>query len=79
MARSTEELGALLNAELAPRLEQLRRVQESGIAEPERALVAPQLVVVLDGFAPDHPAASLPLFRELLTRARAARPASRRA
>ena len=32
--------------------------------------MAPELVVILDGYRPDHPANELPSFRELLTRAR---------
>lgn len=69
-ARSMAELDALLDPELKPRLEQLRRLAESNVVEREVKLVAPELVVILDGYRPDHPANELPAFRELLTRAR---------
>ena len=69
-ARSMSELDGLLEPELRPRLEQLRRIAEAGIGGREIPLVAPELVVILDGYRPDHPANELPAFRELLTRAR---------
>ena len=69
-ARSMGELDALLEPELRPRLEQLRRIAEAGVGGREIPLVAPELVVILDGYSPDHPANELPAFRELLTRAR---------
>jgi S-DNA-T family DNA segregation ATPase FtsK/SpoIIIE len=69
-ARSMGELDALLDPELRPRLEQLRRIAETNTVGREVPLVAPELVVILDGYRPDHPANELPAFRELLTRAR---------
>jgi S-DNA-T family DNA segregation ATPase FtsK/SpoIIIE len=69
-ARSMGELDALLEPELRPRLEQLRRIAEASVGTREVPLVAPELVVILDGYRPDHPANELPAFRELLTRAR---------
>ncbi|MDP8943605.1 MAG: hypothetical protein M3N16_05745, partial [Actinomycetota bacterium] len=69
-ARSAAELDAMLDAELRPRLEQLRRVAESGLAGRDVPLSAHTLVVVVDGFHPRHPAMQLPSFRELLARAR---------
>ncbi|HEX5782034.1 MAG TPA: type VII secretion protein EccCa, partial [Solirubrobacteraceae bacterium] len=69
-ARSMGELDALLEPELRPRLEQLRRIAETNTTGREVPLVAPELLVILDGYRPDHPANELPAFRELLTRAR---------
>ena len=70
IARSAGELDALLEPELRPRLEQLRRIAEADVRGREVPLVAPELIVILDGYRPDHPANELPAFRELLTRAR---------
>jgi ESX secretion system protein EccC len=70
IARSTADLDALLEAELRPRLEQLRRIAETDLRGEDVPLVAPELVVILDGYRPDHPANELAAFRELLTRAR---------
>ena len=82
-ARSMGELDALLEPELRPRLEQLRRIAESDVRGRDVPLVAPELIVILDGYRPDHPANELPAFRELLTRARQLKarpdPAHRRA
>ncbi len=69
-ARSVADLDALLEPELRPRLEQLRRIAESNVGSRPVPLVAPELIVILDGYTPDHPANELPAFRELLTRAR---------
>ena len=69
-ARSMGELDSLLEPELRPRLEQLRRIAESNVIDRDVRLVAPELIVILDGYRPDHPANELPAFRELLTRAR---------
>jgi S-DNA-T family DNA segregation ATPase FtsK/SpoIIIE len=54
--RSMSELDALLEAELRPRLEQLRRIAETNNIGADVSLVAPELVVILDGYRPDHPA-----------------------
>ena len=68
--RSPHELDALLEAELRPRLEQLRRMAESGLAGREVRMNAHKLVLVVDGWRPDHFAAELPSFRQLLAIAR---------
>lgn len=70
LARSDAELAALLEVELQPRLEQLRRLQESELQHTGVALLAPELVVVIDGYHPGHPANKLPLFREAMARTR---------
>jgi DNA segregation ATPase FtsK/SpoIIIE, S-DNA-T family len=69
-ARSAADLEALLEPELRPRLEQLRRIREADLRGRDVRLVAPELMVVLDGYRPDHPANDLPAIRELLSRAR---------
>ena len=69
-ARTPLELDALLEAELRPRLEQLRRMAESGIAGRDVQMSAHKLVLVVDGWRPDHYAAELPSFRQLLGTAR---------
>ena len=69
-ARSVAELDALLEPELRPRLDQLRRIAEADVRGREIPLVAPELIVILDGYRPDHAANELPAFRELLQRAR---------
>src|SRR4051794_18259522 len=73
VARDAAELDALLEAELRPRLEQLRRMAESNVTGRDAMLVAPELVLIVDGYAPGHPANELPAFRELLDRAREVR------
>src|SRR4051812_46667330 len=74
LARDVAELEALLEPELAPRLEQLRRLAESqDLSRRPADLVDPELVVVLDGYEPGHPAHGAPIFRELLERPRALR------
>ncbi len=69
-ARTALELDALLEAELRPRLEQLRRMAESGIAGRDVQMSAHKLVLVVDCWRPDHYAAELPSFRQLLATAR---------
>ena len=69
-ARSVADLEGLLEPELRPRLDQLRRIAESNVGGRPVPLVAPELIVILDGYSPDHPANDLPAFRELLARAR---------
>ena len=66
-ARTPHELDALLETELRPRLEQLRRMAESGLAGRDVRMSAHKLVLVVDGWRPDHFAAELPSFRQLLT------------
>lgn len=74
LARDAAELEALLEPELGPRLEQLRRLSEAGgLTGRAVDLVEPELVVIVDGYAPRHPANALAPFRELLERARALR------
>jgi len=70
LARSATELEALLEGEVGPRAEQLRRIAESERSGRAGPLEVPTLVVVIDGYRPDHPANSMPAFRELLSRAR---------
>jgi len=70
LAESTEELEALLEPELRPRVEQLRRLAEAGTGPRAPDLVAPELIVIVDGYHPGHPANGLAGFRELLARAR---------
>jgi S-DNA-T family DNA segregation ATPase FtsK/SpoIIIE len=69
-ARSQHELDALLEGELRPRLEQLRRLAETGVTGRSVQMRAHKLVLVLDGWRPDHWAAELPSFRQLLAGAR---------
>src|SRR3954452_16792472 len=73
LARDAAELDARLEAELRPRLEQLRRMAESNVTGKDVALTAPELVLIVDGYAPGHPANELPAFRDLLDRAREVR------
>jgi len=74
LARDAAELEALLDPELAPRLEQLRRLAESSeLSGAPVDLVEPELLVVVDGYAPGHPANALAAFRDLLEQARALR------
>ena len=69
-ARSAGDLERLLEPELRPRLEQLRRLAEADFRGREMPLVAPELVVIVDGYRPDHPVNDLPAFRELREQAR---------
>ncbi len=70
IARSVADFEALIEPELRPRLEQLRRLAEADVRGRDVPLVAPELVVILDGYRPDHPVNEVAAFRELLTRAR---------
>ena len=72
LARSPQELEALLAAEVRPRADHLRRLEDAG-PHAQRAgdLVAPELVVIVDGYSPSAPVGEGPAFRELLARARA--------
>ena len=69
-ATAPGDLEPALEPELRPRLEQLRRLSESDFRGRALSLGAPDLVVVVDGYRPDHPANDSPSFRELLARAR---------
>jgi S-DNA-T family DNA segregation ATPase FtsK/SpoIIIE len=70
IARAAGDVEALLEPELRPRLEQLRRLAEADVRGRDVPLVAPELIVILDGYRPDHPVNEVAAFRELLTRAR---------
>src|SRR6476661_6872050 len=70
LARDAAELEALLEPTLGARLEALRRMAEADVGGREVGLVAPELVVFVDGYAPGHAANSVAAFRELLARAR---------
>ena len=52
LARARAELEALLEPELRPRLEQLRRLAEADVRGRDVPLVAPELVVIVDGYRP---------------------------
>jgi S-DNA-T family DNA segregation ATPase FtsK/SpoIIIE len=71
LARTPAELEALLEAEVRPRTDQLRRLAD---ADPHTQrtfeLTAPELVVIVDGWSPDSPVNEGAAFRELMTRAR---------
>jgi len=73
LTESPAELAALLGDELPARIEQLRRLAEVGGSSQAPPLLAPELLVVIDGYTPTHPVNELPLLRELLVRARSLR------
>ena len=70
LARDAAELEALLEPTLGARLEALRRMAEANVGGAEVGLVAPELVLIIDDYAPSHAANGLGAFRELLARAR---------
>ncbi len=70
LAASPQRLGDLLEGELGPRLEQLRRIEEQGPLTQETGVTAPRLVIFVDGFSPHSSAARLPQLREALDRGR---------
>src|SRR4051794_31016539 len=73
LARSINELDTLLEGELRPRLEQLRRLAEAepGVkATGQPPLMVHELVVIVDGYRPKDAVNDLPAFRDLLNRAR---------
>ncbi len=73
LASSTEELSALLDEQVSPRVEQLRMLSETKIFGEPETLTAPFLVLVVDGIRPGDARARLPLLREALGRAKALR------
>jgi S-DNA-T family DNA segregation ATPase FtsK/SpoIIIE len=71
LARGAAELETILDPLVRPRAEQLRRIADADAQTGRRVgLVAPELVVIVDGWSPTHPANDGPAFRELLARAR---------
>jgi DNA segregation ATPase FtsK/SpoIIIE, S-DNA-T family len=68
LASSEESLARLLEGEIGPRLEQLARLDEENLASSRPRLAAPHLVLFVDGWSPDAPAARMPLMREVLER-----------
>lgn len=70
LARDAAELEALLEPTIGARLEALRRMAEADVRGPEVGIVAPELVLFIDGYAPSHAANGVAAFRELLSRAR---------
>lgn len=73
LAHDATELEALLEPELGPRVEQLRRLEESERAGRPVGLVEPELLVFVDGYAPGHDANRVTAFRDLLERPRSLR------
>ena len=74
IARTPAQLEALLATEVRPRADHLRRLEDAGPhAQRAAELVAPELVVIVDGWSPEDPRNEGPAFRELMTRARALR------
>ncbi|HET9050891.1 MAG TPA: hypothetical protein VFO60_04260, partial [Candidatus Dormibacteraeota bacterium] len=67
LADGPDELEALLEEEVGPRLEQLRRGAVAAGSSLGR-----RLVVVVDGMSPSHPLARVPALVELMERGRAA-------
>ncbi len=69
LASSVEDLGQLLEEQVAPRTDQLRALAQTTYGDEQTRVSAPHLVVVVDGLRPDAPAMELPLLRELLVKA----------
>ena len=65
LAGSRSRLGALLEGEVGPRIEELQRIEEEQLGG--ESVSAPRLVVVVDGFQPEL-AVRLGLLREVLER-----------
>ncbi|MBE2319678.1 type VII secretion protein EccCa [Solirubrobacter sp. CPCC 204708] len=71
LTRTPAELEALLERELKPRADHLRRLSEADSHTRRNfELAAPELVVLVDGFTPDGEIAGGTSFKELLARAR---------
>lgn len=68
LANSADRLSQLLDDEMAPRLEQLQRIDEQGAAAGRTALDAPRLVIVVDGFSPASAVARLASIRDAMER-----------
>jgi S-DNA-T family DNA segregation ATPase FtsK/SpoIIIE len=71
LARSAAELEAMLELQIRPRIDQLRRIADAD-QHTQRSfeLTAPELVVIVDGWTPAHPVNDGTAFRELMTRGR---------
>jgi S-DNA-T family DNA segregation ATPase FtsK/SpoIIIE len=65
MAAGPDELAALLDEHVQPRIEQLRRIESSSSEEARVGVDAPDLLVILDGYHAGGRCARLPLVREL--------------
>jgi len=68
LATSSDELGALLEEQVQPRVEQLRRIESSSIDSAAVTIDAPELLLVIDGFHAGSSLARSPLFREIAMR-----------
>jgi S-DNA-T family DNA segregation ATPase FtsK/SpoIIIE len=68
LADSTEALGRLLEGEIGPRLEQLQRLEEQKLTSEAPRVVAPHLVLFVDGWSPHAAAARMPLLQEVFER-----------
>lgn len=67
LTKDAAELAALLDEQVAPRVEQRRTLQAASSVNAPDTVEAPLLVLVLDGFGPRDPRARLPLLREALS------------
>jgi S-DNA-T family DNA segregation ATPase FtsK/SpoIIIE len=65
MAAGPDELAALLDEHVQPRIEQLRRIESSSSEGARVGVDAPELLVILDGYHAGGRCARLPLVREL--------------
>jgi S-DNA-T family DNA segregation ATPase FtsK/SpoIIIE len=71
LARSPAELEAILEREVRPRADHLRRLADADPHTRTRfELAAPELVVIVDGWSPAGPIGDGPAFKELVSRAR---------
>jgi S-DNA-T family DNA segregation ATPase FtsK/SpoIIIE len=70
LATGVDDLAGLLDELVAPRLDQLRTLAAARPGAEAEPIEAPQLVLVVDGYAPGDPRARLPLLREVLARGR---------
>jgi S-DNA-T family DNA segregation ATPase FtsK/SpoIIIE len=68
LAAGPDELAALLEEHVQPRIEQLRRIEASSAEEARVGVDAPELLVILDGYHAGGLSARLPLVRELSAR-----------
>jgi S-DNA-T family DNA segregation ATPase FtsK/SpoIIIE len=71
LARSAPELEAMLELQVRPRIDQLRRIADADQhTQRSFSLTAPELIVIVDGWTPTHAANDGPSFKELVARAR---------
>jgi S-DNA-T family DNA segregation ATPase FtsK/SpoIIIE len=70
LATTAEELGHLLEKQVQPRLEQLRRIEATAVDAVAAAIDAPELLLILDGYHAGDIIARLPLVREVEARGR---------